>query len=210
VSRDERTIVREGYDALAPRYLEFRQHKPDTDLALLDEALADLPDGARVLDAGCGAGVPIAGRLARRFTLTGLDISPVQVELARSHVPDGAFLVGDMSDPDLPPGSFEGVVCLFALFHLPREEHAATLGGFARLLRPGGVLFISVGNSDHAGYVEEDWIGSGSAVYWSHHDAETNARLVREAGFAIDWVRRIDEGRAFGGGQHPFIRAHRL
>lgn len=202
--------MREGYDALAPRYLEFRLRKPGADLELLDEALSDLSDGARVLDAGCGAGVPVARRLAQRFTVTGLDISPVQIELARENVPTADFVVGDMSAADLPEGSFDAVVCLFALFHLPREEHADVLAGFARLLRPAGVLFISVGNSDHAGYIEEDWIGSGSALYWSHFDRETNARLVREAGFEIDRQRLVVEGEEFGGGRHPLIRAHRL
>ena len=210
MSRGPREVVREGYDVLAPRYLEFRLRKPGADLELLDEALADLPDGAHVLDAGCGAGVPVASRLAQRFDVMGIDISAVQVGLARENVPAARFAVGDLSRPDLPRGSLDAVVCLFALFHLPREEHAGTLTGFAQLLRPGGILFISVGNGDHAGYVEEDWIGSGQALYWSHYDRETNARLVREAGFVIDWERLITEDEEFGGARHPFIRAHRV
>lgn len=210
MNRDPRDVVREGYDALAPRYLQFRLAKPGADLELLDQALVDLPDGARVLDAGCGAGLPVSRRLAERFVVIGVDISPVQIDLARTNVPEAEFQVADLAALDLPPASFDAVVCLFALFHLPRDEHAEALAGLRRLLPPGGILFISVGNSDHAGYIEEDWIGSGSDLYWSHFDLETNQRLVEGAGFGIDWVEVVQEGEEFGGSRHPFIRAHRL
>ena len=48
MSRDPRDVVREGYDAVAKHYLELRTARPSPDLVLADEALADLPDGARV------------------------------------------------------------------------------------------------------------------------------------------------------------------
>ena len=47
-------------------------------------------------------------------------------------------------------------------------------------------------------------------MVWSHYDRDTNLRLVREAGFHIDWERLVVEGKAFGGGRHPFVCAHRL
>ena len=210
MSRDERDLVREGYDALASRYLELRTARPSPDLLLMEDALAELPDGARVLDAGCGAGLPVARQLVERFRVTGVDISPVQIEMARENVPTAEFEVGDLSALELREGTFDGIVCLFALFHLPRDEHATALAGFCQLLRPGGVLFLSIGSSDHEGYIEEDWIGSGASLYWSHFDQETTTGLVEAAGFTIDWVRVIEEDEEFGGGTHPFVRARRL
>ena len=163
-----------------------------------------------MLDAGCGAGIPVARRLAARFRVTGIDISSAQVELARRNVPCGDFSVGDMAALEHANGSFAGVVCLYALFHVPRHEHRAVLAGFHRVLRPDGELLVSVGFSDSAVDIDDDWLGTGASMLWSHYDRETNLRLVHEAGFEIAWVQVVAEDEAFGGGRHPFVLAHRL
>jgi 2-polyprenyl-3-methyl-5-hydroxy-6-metoxy-1,4-benzoquinol methylase len=45
-----------------------------------------------VLDVGCGAGVPVARALTRRFSVTGIDISGRMVDRARMNVPEGTFI----------------------------------------------------------------------------------------------------------------------
>jgi trans-aconitate methyltransferase len=63
--------------------------------------LERLPSGADLLDLGCGAGLPTTARLAQRFTVTGVDISPRQIERARINVPDATFINAD-SSPSTP------------------------------------------------------------------------------------------------------------
>jgi|HubBroStandDraft_6_1064221.scaffolds.fasta_scaffold166475_2 hypothetical protein len=60
--RSERDVVESGYDRIASSYLDART-RDGGDVALLEELLADIPDGSRVLDAGCGSGVPVVSRL---------------------------------------------------------------------------------------------------------------------------------------------------
>jgi len=178
---DPKEIVASGYDAVAERYAAWsagdRARRRYTDLVL-----DALPDGARVLDLGCGAGTPTAERLATRFEVTGVDVSRRQVELARRNVPGATFIHADMAALRFPPGSFDAIVAFYSIIHLPREEHAGLLGRLADWLRPGGLFVASMGAGASQGGVE-DWLGA--PMYFSHHDAETNRRLVEEAGLRI-------------------------
>jgi len=82
--------VRESYNRIAAAYLSSRR-RDSPDVALLDDLIVRLPPRARVLDAGCGAGVPIAQQLATRADVVGVDFAEVQLGLARRHVPHRAL-----------------------------------------------------------------------------------------------------------------------
>ena len=77
--------TREGYDRWSAIYDEDSNPLVALEEPLLDRALGDV-QGRRVLDLGCGAGVPTARAMASRFVLTGIDISvrPVNWYLAAS------------------------------------------------------------------------------------------------------------------------------
>ena len=83
--------------------------------------------------------------------------------------------------------------------HLPRDEHSALFGRIVRWLRPGGLFLASmshVGGPDRT----EEWLGV--EMFFSGFDAETNRRLVREAGFElladeVVWMREPEQEVAF-------------
>jgi ubiquinone/menaquinone biosynthesis C-methylase UbiE len=205
---DARQIVRTGYDRIARAYPATRR-AGGADVELLRELLERLPDGARVLDAGCGAGVPVTRLLAKRCAVTGVDISEKQVELARELVPGATFVVGDIAALAFADASFDAVVSYYAIIHVPRNQHATVLRGFARVLRPGGLLLLSTGAGESAGDVEDDWLGAGAPMYWSHYGRDTNLQLLREAGFTIVWERLMTDDEVFGGGTHLFVLARK-
>jgi ubiquinone/menaquinone biosynthesis C-methylase UbiE len=70
--------VKAGYDKIAKRYLEDRA-LDSQDVRLLDDLNARLPENAKVLDAGCGSGLPVAKILSERFDVTGVDFSEAQI-----------------------------------------------------------------------------------------------------------------------------------
>ena len=182
--RQPKRIVAEGYDAVAERYLTWAAKIPDASRSRYTQALLDgLPAGARVLELGCGAGMPTTLALAECFTVTGVDLSARQIELARQAVPGATFIQSDMTALDFPPASFDGVAAFFSLIHVPREEHAALLARIADWLRPGGLLVATMGARDTPGEVEDNWLGA--PMYFSHWDAATNRRLVEKAGLRI-------------------------
>ena len=177
-------LVAHSYDVIAERYAEWtgealagvrRRY-----LGLLQD---QIPPGAAVLDLGCGTGVPIARALAARYQVTGVDGSAHSIELARQKVPDATFLQADMTQVVFPPTSFAAVISSYAIIHVPRVEHAALLQRLAGWLQPGGLLIATMGALASEG-TEEDWLGA--PMYWSHFDAETNQRLVTDAGLVVE------------------------
>lgn len=206
VEHDGKRIVRDGYDAIARAYLAARRLEP-AERALLDDFVARLPTGAAVLDAGCGAGVPVAALLSERCAVTGVDVSAAQLALARERVPAARFMLADMTRLDMPAASFDGIVSLYAIIHVPRAEHAALLANFRRLLRPGGWLLFSVGGDDLDDDIQEDWLGAGAPMYWSHYGPATTRALLRAAGFEVARETPVVESEGYGGATHLFILA---
>jgi len=182
---DARTqLVADGYDVIGETFAEWRELiVGDPREEWEGELVARLADGARVLELGCGAGSPETKRLAERFHLTGVDISPRQVERARVAVPAGEFRCADFTDLELPTGSFDAVVSFYAFNHVPRELLAPLLGRIHSWLTAGGWLLTAFGQSDLPGWTG-DWLGA--PTFFASFPPETNSRLVREAGFTIE------------------------
>lgn len=202
---DYKKTVKEGYNAIADRYLTQRTHKSE-DVRLLGEIVERLPDHAKVLDAGCGAGVPISQMLSERFDVTGVDFSEAQIELAKKNVPHAAFLCQDMTKLDFPPNSFDGIVSYYAIIHIPREEHQPLLANFHRMLNPGGLALLCLGAEHLIDDIEENYLGT--RMYWSHYDTETYLKMLQEIGFQILWSKIIMDETSEGSG-HLFVLAQK-
>ncbi|MDQ2910121.1 MAG: class I SAM-dependent methyltransferase [Actinomycetota bacterium] len=191
---DERKrIVQAGYDALGPRFTAWAANiVDDTRHRLLDDFASRLPDGARVLELGCGAGLPATRKLADRFEVVGVDISAAQLALARGNVPQATFVEADFLTLDLPPRSFDGVCAFYSITHVPRDAHAELFRRIATWLEPEGLFLasLSAGGSN-------DWTGEwlGVEMFFSGFDADTNRRLLWDAPFAlvVDEIVTVEE-----------------
>ncbi|MCB0114490.1 MAG: class I SAM-dependent methyltransferase, partial [Caldilineaceae bacterium] len=183
-SAEMRETVRKSYDAIAEDFLAWTQQvRADERERYTTYLLDTLPPHAEVLELGCGAGIPTTQRLAERFRVTGVDISDKQIELARRHVARAEFVRADMMDLSFAADQFDAVAAFYSIVHVPREDQPQLLRNLYTWLRPGGLLVISLGaHAQRAGY-EEDWLGA--PMYWSSFDAETNVRMIEEAGFHV-------------------------
>jgi trans-aconitate methyltransferase len=109
----------------------------------LADAMVDalpLPEGAAMLDAGCGTGA-LADALRQRDAsarITGIDISPAFLEAARARVPDADFRPGDLTALDLPDAAFDAVLSLLVLQFVP--DRAKAVAEMARVTKPGGLV----------------------------------------------------------------------
>jgi SAM-dependent methyltransferase len=182
---DSRTkIVADGYDAMGETFAAWRERIVDDPRREWEDALvALLDDGARILELGCGSGTPETKRLAQRFAVTGVDISPRQVERARTAIPEAGFVCADITELELPPASFDAVASFYVFNHVPRDLLGPLLGRIHGWLAPGGRLLTAFGASDLPGWTDE-WLGA--PTFFSGFEPEMNSRLVREAGFAIE------------------------
>src|SRR5438876_4134884 len=159
VAREPKEIVARGYDAIALRYAEWAGGIDSPTLEWVRDLNARLADGADVLELGCGRGVPATRELARRHRVTGVDISPVQIELARHHVPEASFVQADATELDIAPASVDAVAALYMFGHVPSGEQADLIARIASWLRPEGLFLSTFGAGDPGEEVDEDWLG---------------------------------------------------
>ncbi len=139
------------YDRVAPHYADRFLHELDAkpfDRDLLSRfATAVGPRAsaaAPVCDLGCGPG-HLAGFLSGRgVPVTGVDLSAGMVEEARRCFPQLTFAQGDMTSLERPDSSFSGIVCFYALIHLPRRRVPFALDEMHRVLVEGGPLLLAV------------------------------------------------------------------
>src|SRR3990167_3239875 len=65
--------------------------------------------GAKVLDLGCASGYQSKLLKDQGLTVTGLDLSPKMIAVAKKRVPGAKFIVGDMTDLTFKSATFDGV-----------------------------------------------------------------------------------------------------
>lgn len=135
--------VRRSYDELAPVYAA-RRSEADRSLDFLRAFIEPLSSSARVLDAGCGGGTPVLSRLSSIARAVGLDFSREQLRLARHNAPGAALVEADMTSTPFEDDTFDAIVAYWSLIHVPIDDHARTIEEFARILRPGGRLLVSI------------------------------------------------------------------
>lgn len=190
---DPKDVVRRGYDVLSRTYEDAyptgTKYRP-----WLDDLVGRLAPGSGVVDLGCGCGLPAAATLsAAGHHVTGVDFSEVQVRRARELVPDARFVCADATEVDFPAGSVDAVVSFYMFIHLPLDEQPPLLSRIARWLRPGGEFLATMGHAAWTG-VDENWLGGGAAMWWSHADAETNRTWLARAGFTVEHEEFVPEG----------------
>jgi SAM-dependent methyltransferase len=197
-------VVGRGYDALSYRCrgdADALEHYA-TWLAQLQERV---PPGGAVLDVGSGGGVPLARDLAAAgYAVTGVDLSAVQVERARRLVPTARFLHADAGEVSFPASSFDAVVGLYALIHMPLDEQPRLLRRIGRWLRPGGWLLATTGHHAWTGS-EDNWLGGEAPMWWSQADAATYRAWIEQAGLSVVTEDLVPEGD----GAHALFWARR-
>ncbi|MHA1125809.1 MAG: class I SAM-dependent methyltransferase [Candidatus Heimdallarchaeota archaeon] len=197
-----RLIVRQGYDRVADEYLATRS-EDDEEVKLLPDFMSRLPEGSRILDAGCGAGEPITRILSEKFEVIGVDISRKQIEIARDMLPQCEFIWQDMTTLTYPDDHFDGIISYYAIPHVPREEHKGLLENLYRMLRQDGLALLCFATTDDPGTVVDDFFGV--KMYWSSFDAGTNVEMLKDTGFSVVWIKLIFDDVTDE--QHLFILA---
>jgi SAM-dependent methyltransferase len=184
--RLDRSGQAEAFDVIGDRYDEAFPHK-EGQVAAADWLIGSLAAGSRVLDLGCGTGVPTARQLADAgFDVVGVDLSGGMVKLAREYVPGATFHQLDLADlrPGGPRdlGRFDAVAAFFSLLMLPRAEIPLALLTIRHLLVPGGLFVLSMVEAD----VDDFSIPFlGRTIRVSGYLLEDLRKVIETAGFEI-------------------------
>ena len=177
-------FVKEHYKQVANKY-----HKSKTDkqamTPIFDSWLNHPVNSGKILELGCGGGFPVAKKiLEAKKQYLGVDLSEEMIEIAKQELSQWSnnFKVGEMlefcknSDDNL----FSGITTLLSIRHLPRINHVELFYNIYRILIPGGLYLLTVGEDT------TDEIGSwydGNAMYWSGFSAEWTTLTLKELGF---------------------------
>lgn len=186
--RDYSALVARGYDAVSAA---FTRERDPGDVRAVEPLFSRIPDGARMLDLGCGAGVPAARTLAQRYSVVGADVSRRQVEAARANVPRASLLLADMTRLHFARGSFDAVISLYAIFHAPRETHAGLFRRIHMWLVPGGYFLATLADADEPAYTEDFF---GAEMYWSNYTLDHYRQLLADTGFTIEFEVALSHG----------------
>jgi len=202
---DFKAIVKNGYNKIANDYLAARTIDSE-DVRLLADFIDLLSPDAKVLDAGCGAGIPITRKLAEQFDVTGVDFSSTQIELAKQNVPNAKFLCEDLIELHFPENFFDGICSYYAIIHVPREEHRALLSKFHFMLNTSGVALLCLGAQHLIDDIDDNFLGA--KMYWSHFDSQTYIDMLKKIGFHIIWSKYVKDETCEGSG-HLFVLAQK-
>lgn len=142
---------------------------------------AKLPQNARVLELGCGAGEPVARFFIERgHQVTGVDAAPAMIALCRSRFPAGEWIVADMRGLKLGR-RFDAVLAWDSFFHLPDDDQRGMFPVFRDHLAPGGLLLFT------SGPIAAEAIGDlyGEPLYHASLDASDYEALLAANGMAV-------------------------
>jgi ubiquinone/menaquinone biosynthesis C-methylase UbiE len=143
-------------------------------------------NGKKVIDLGCGAGRDTAVFVENGFDYTGIDASDGMLKVARERAPKGKFQKMDFTKTIFRDREFDGFWAAASFLHIPKKNVAGVLQEAKRIIKNGGVGFISVKekNGMDEGMIGENKYG-GIGRYFSFYTQDEFKNLLEQNGFSV-------------------------
>jgi SAM-dependent methyltransferase len=155
---------------------------------LLAEWLQYLPDGARLLDLGCGGGQDASDLDRLGYRVVGLDRTSALLSAGRRRYYSLPLVRADLRDLPFQAMSFDGLWAAASLMHLPKPVARRILTDLCRLVRPGGLFAATMTHGVKSRIVTDGWVPGRYFARWKKDEL---ARAVRRAGWTILELRVI-------------------
>lgn len=179
----------------------FKDHHQDTWWQEGTERfLAELQQGATILDVGCGGGVKSRYLTNKGFKVTGVDFSEKMIEIAKRESPEIPFEVVDVYEIDEYPKTFDGVFAQAVLLHIPKDRIREVLAKLKEKINPNGFLYIAVKGMRDDGVEEtvkkEDDYGYEYESFFSFFNLPELETYLKELEMDVVWKTNTTSGRA--------------
>ena len=204
VPENMKSRLKDSYDAIAPVYNEWTTRHSGSRLHYLQKLfdVLPLPAGSEdvsggspglvsVLELGCGAGIPVTQTLlshpSQSIRVTANDLSSTQIALGKERLgtKNVTWLEGDMMELAFSDATFDAVVGLYSLIHLPRDEQGVLIDRIARWLKPGGCVLLNFAAEASEASVMEHWLADKGWMFWSAWGAAVSIEKIKEAGLEV-------------------------
>jgi len=173
------------YDLIVDWYASERDDQ--TGAAQAKAFASSVPPGSRILDGGCGNGIPITRALVEAgHHVIGLDSSSGMLERFRENCPGTPAVQGSIQSCPFAGSCFDGAVIWGAIFHLPPEEQIRTIGSMGRVLKAHAPFLFTSGDED--GFSATESTMNGVAFRYYSFSVENYRRILEEQGFSLNDV----------------------
>ncbi|MBI4158597.1 MAG: class I SAM-dependent methyltransferase [Candidatus Yanofskybacteria bacterium] len=177
----------------------FKDHKDDTWWVNgTNKFVSFLKPGNLVLDVGCGAGIKSKYLITKGLKVVGIDLSEEMIEIAKTEVPDGKFLIADINLSLEFKEKFDGIFAQAVLLHIPKKDIKKVIGNLISLLKPRGYLYIAVkglkeGQPEEQVIKESDY-GYEYERFFSFYTPEELKNFMEESKVSIVYNEIISVG----------------
>ncbi len=174
--------------------------------------LAPLP-GKKVIDIGCGGGILSESMAVLGADVTGIDMAPTPLQVARLHLKESGLQVDYQQITaermaDKYAGEFDIVTCMEMLEHVP--DPASVLKACAQLVKPGGMVFLSTINRNPKSFIMAI-LGAEYVLKLLPKGTHEYAKFIRPSELA-SWCRSagLETGDMTGMHYNPLTRRYTL
>ena len=183
------------YDLIADWYASHRMGTTDGGGVPEVMALASsIRVGGRVLDIGCGNGVPLTkALLASGYRVVGLDSAGNMLRRFRANCPDTPAVKGVAQACPFAADIFDAAIAWGVMFHLKQAEQVQAIAGVSRVLKIGASFLFTAGDADDD---SGDHVGTMNGVEFHYYSFTVDGygRILNEHGFTLVEVHH-DSGK---------------
>ncbi len=170
------------YDLIADWYGSERDAQ--TGVPEAKDLASSISPGSRILDAGCGNGIPIT-RVLLDFGhyVTGLDSSNVMLGRFRANFPQTPAILGSLQSCPFADAYFDAAIAWGVMFHLKPDDQILAIGSIGRVLKTHAPFLFTSGDSD--GFEAKEGLMNGVTFRYYSFSIENYRRLLSEHGLAL-------------------------
>ena len=170
------------YEELAEDY--YKTHFDINEIKNIADFFIQNLKGQKILDVGCGPGRDAKYFSEHGLEVTGIDLTSNFVKMASQNVPNAKFIQMDMRNLDFPENTFDGIWACASFLHIPKDEAKNTLLGFRKILKPAGLIYLSIKQGNEEKFVEKDEY-KGRTKFFAFYTQGEFKNLIESCNFKI-------------------------
>lgn len=147
---------------------------------------------AKILEIGCGPGNITKYLLNKRpdYQISGIDVAPNMVELAKQNNPTAQFKIMDCRNIASIVNTYDGIMCGFCMPYLSKDDCAKLIKDSSKLLNKNGVFYFSAieGDYEQSGFEAGS---SGDKAYVFYHQADYLQEQLNDNDFELIELKKI-------------------